>query len=179
MQRMFLKILAAVLLMNLAAYAQSLGEIARQYKEKLAAEEAAGNGPKTYTNQDIPPADQVGTPEPTEQSRPAARPPDGVFPDRSEERRFAEQRAGEQWRRNIRMQENRVASLEARIDQLNSMIHSPYGSAQYEGPYTRNQARAEQRLDQLQQALGYEKQRLADMQDAARHAGMNSRVYDP
>jgi len=42
MQRMFLKTLAILLLLNLAAYGQqSLGEIARQYKEKLLAEEAA------------------------------------------------------------------------------------------------------------------------------------------
>jgi hypothetical protein len=178
MQRMFLKILAIVLLTNLAIYGQSLGEIARQYQEKLAAEEAAGAGPKKYTNQDIPPAQMQGTPEPSEQTR-AVRPPAGVFPDRSEERRFAQQRAGEMWQRNIRMQENRVASLQARIDQLNAMIHSPAGGAQFEGPYNRYQAQAQWRLEQMGQVLDRQRQKLTDMQDAARHAGMESAVYDP
>jgi len=177
MQRMFLKIFAIVVLMNLAAYGQSLGEIARQYREKLAAEQAAGTGPKMYTNQDIPPAQMVGTPEPSEQTR-VARPPAGVFPDRSDERRFDQQRAGQMWRRNIRMQEDRVANLEAQIDHLSALIHSS-GSAQYEGPYNRYQARAQWRLEQMEQVLDQQKQRLADMQDAARHRGMQSSVYDP
>jgi len=180
MQRTFLKTLAILLLLNLAAYGQqSLGEIARQYKEKLQAEEAAGTGPKMYTNQDIPPADQVGTPEPSDEAQPAAHQSYRSFDDRSTEHRFAQQRDGAMWRRNIVMQENRVAGLQMRIDQLNAMMHSPYGTAQYEGPYSRGQARAQQRLEQMQQALDHEKMRLEEMQDAARHAGMNSPVYEP
>ena len=182
MQRMFLKTLAILLLLNLAAYGQqSLGEIARQYKEKLQAEEAAGTGPKMYTNQDIPPADQVGTPEPSDEAQPAERQSamGRAFDDRSLEHRFAQQRDAALWRRDIVMQENRVAGLQMRIDQLNAMMHSPYGTAQYEGPYSRGQARAQQRLEQMQQALDHEKLRLEEMQDAARHAGMNSPVYDP
>ena len=182
MQRMSLKILVILLLLNLAAYGQqSLGEIARQYRQKLQSEEAAGTGPKTYTNQDIPPADQVGTPEPSDDAQPAARHSamSRDFDDRSAEHRFAQQRDAGLWRRNIVMQENRVAGLQMRIDQLNAMMHSPYGSAQYEGPYNRYQARAQQRLEQMQYVLDREKMKLEDMQDAARHAGMNSPVYDP
>ena len=180
MQRTFLKTLAILLLLNLAAYAQqSLGEIARQYKEKLQAEEAAGTGPKMYTNQDIPPADQVGTPEPSDEAQPAAHQSYRTFDDRGADHRFAQQRDGAMWRRDIVMQENRVAGLQMRIDQLNAMMHSPYGTAQYEGPYSRGQARAQQRLEQMQQALDHEKLRLEEMQDAARHAVMNSPVYDP
>ena len=182
MQRMFLKILAISLLPNLAAYGQqSLGEIARQYREKLQADEAAGTGPKMYTNQDIPPADQVGTPDLDDEAQPPAHPSamSRTFDERSAELRFAQQRAAREWRRDIVMQENRVAGLEIRIAQLNAMIHSPYGTAQYEGPYNPYQARAQQRLEQMQQVLDHEKTRLEDMQDAARHAGMNTRVYDP
>jgi hypothetical protein len=181
MQRMFLKTLVTLLLLNLAAYGQqSLGDIARQYRDQLQAEEAAGTGPKMYTNQDIPPADQVGTPEPNDEAQPAHQsamygPSDG----RSLEHRFAQQRNAALWRRNIVMQENRVAGLQMRIDQLNAMMRSPYGTAQYEGPYNRAQARAQQHLEQMQQMLDHAKMRLEDMQDSARHAGMNSPVYDP
>jgi len=77
------------------------------------------------------------------------------------------------------MQENRVAGLRMRIDRLNAMIHSPYGTAQYEGPYTRNQTRAQYVLEQMQRQLDEQQMRLEEMQDAARHAGMNSSVYDP
>jgi len=181
MHRMFLKIFAIALWINVAAYGQqSLGDIARQYRDKLAAEEAAGNAPKMYTNQDIPAAAQVGTPEPVDaQSEQRARAMNRMFDDRFAERRFAEQRAASQWRRNILIQENRVAGLQARIDQLNAMIHSPYGTAQYDGPYNRYQVRARQALEQMQRQLDHQQMRLEDMQDAARHAGMQSSVYDP
>jgi hypothetical protein len=174
MQRTFLKVFAIALLLELAAYGQqSLGDIARQLREKQAAEEAAGTAPKMYTNQDIPPADQVGTPEPAEaqpeqRARAMGRMPD----DRSLEHRFADQRAAREWKRDLVMQENRVAGLQMRIDRLNAMIHSPYGTAQYEGPYNRNQARAQHALEQMQRQLGEQQMRLDEMQDAARHAGV-------
>jgi len=178
MQRMFLKIFAFVIGMSLTAFGQqSLGDIARQYREKLQADESAGNGPKMYTNQDIPPAGQVGTPEPVNQSRSysASR----AYDTHNVDRQFADQRAAREWHRDIVMQENRVAGMQMRVDQLNAMIHSPYGSAQYDGPQTRNQARAQQRVEQMQQVLDQQKMKLEEMQDAARHAGMHTQVYDP
>ena len=84
-----------------------------------------------------------------------------------------------EWRNRIQAQEARLADLEARIDQLNARIHYQGGTAQYEGPYTRTQARAMERLDQMQQLLNWQKQRLEQMQEAARHAGMHTAVYEP
>jgi hypothetical protein len=184
---MFWKILAIMLLLDLVSYGQqSLGDIARQYREKLAAEQAAGAGPKLYTNQDIPPAQQVGTPESSDEAQQTARPQatNWAFDDRSTEQRstsqrFAEHRAAVEWRNRIQAQESRLADLQARIDQFSAMIRSRDGSAQYEGPYNRYQARAMQRLDQMQQALDWQRARLEQMQEAARHAGMPSSVYDP
>jgi hypothetical protein len=182
---MFLKIFAIAVLLNLAAYAQqSLGDIARQYREKLAAEEAAGTGPRMYTNQDIPPAQQVGTPEPNSETRQQPRDlaMNRAFDDPSVEQRstehLAEQRAAVEWRNRIQAQESRLADLQSRIDRLSTMIHSG-STAQYDGPYTRSQARAQERLDQMQQLLDWQKRRLEQMQDAARHAGMHSAVYEP
>src|ERR1700684_1144053 len=58
MQRKFLRTLTVGLLINLlpglAAYGQSLGEIARQYREKQDAEQASGAKPKVFTNKDLP-----------------------------------------------------------------------------------------------------------------------------
>jgi hypothetical protein len=175
MQPTFLKILAFVFCLNLAAFGQqSLGDIARQYRDKLQADEAAGNAPKMYTNQDIPPADMVGTPEPPAERRSSYR----AFDNHSADGGYSQPAAGE-WRRNIVMQQNRVAGLQIRIERLNAMLHSPYGTVQYDGPYNRNQARAQERLGDLQQALDVERQKLDTMQDAARHAGMHTTVYDP
>ena len=69
--------------------------------------------------------------------------------------------------------------MQARIDQLNTSIHSPNGSTQYDGPYTRNQARQLQRVALIQQQLDEQKRKLDQIQEAARHAGMRTAVYDP
>lgn len=53
------------------------------------------------------------------------------------------------------------------------------GSVQCEGPYNRYQARQLERVAQMQQQLDEQKRKLDRMQEAARHAGMHTAVYDP
>lgn len=72
-----------------------------------------------------------------------------------------------------------MASLQVRIDQLHASITSANGSVQSEGPYNRYQAQQLQRVAQIQQQLDEQKWKLDQMQDAARHAGMHTAVYDP
>jgi predicted RNase H-like nuclease (RuvC/YqgF family) len=174
---MFLKISVISLLMCLSAYGQSLGDIARENQEKKKAEGASGTPPKVITNQDLP-TDAQTNPEPREPQPPthAASRADDYS---SAQQRLAEQRAAEQWKRQIRAQENKVMNLQARIDQLNASAHSVGGSAQYEGPYNRYQARQLQRVAQIQLQLDEQKRKLAEMQEEARHAGMHTAVYDP
>ena len=97
----------------------------------------------------------------------------------SGQQRLAEQRAADQWKRQVLAQKNKMATLQARIDQLNASIRSAGGSVQYEGPSNRYQARQLQRVAQIQLQLDEQKMKLDQMQEAARHAGMHSAVYDP
>jgi hypothetical protein len=106
------------------------------------------------------------------------------FENRSYDQRFAQQdrsqqRTGEQWRERIQNQEGRIAELQAQIDQMNASVHSAGGATRSEGPYNRYQARQMQRVAQLQETLDVQKQKLTMMQEAARHAGMHTNVYDP
>src|SRR5208283_4547816 len=148
MQRLFSKIPAIAVLMNALilmnpwmsspAYGQSLGDIARQNREQQSAEDASGARPKVITNRDLP-QDPDGNQRPRA-DLPAAGPALGnADDDRSAEQPFAEQRAAQQTRRQILAQENRMANLQARIDQLNGRIQSVCGTAQYEGPCNRYQ----------------------------------------
>jgi hypothetical protein len=188
MQKIFLKILAIGLLTNLAAYGQSLGEIARENREKQEASEASGVKPKVITNKDLPtPAEAPLTESaPRMGSGPMAsnrandyRSNDFRSNDyRSMEQRQAGDRAGEQWRRQIEMQEGRVANLQARLDHINSM-RGAGGSGQYGQPHGRYGAAAQERVAELQQQLDEQRRRLEQMQEAARHAGMHTSVYDP
>jgi hypothetical protein len=180
MQRIFLKILAITLLANVAAYGQSLGEIAREYKEKQNAEESTGAKPKVITNKDLgegpegsPWAARVATPEPrpAADANPFAR-RSSEFAPGSGQQRGQEQRGGEQWRNQILDLENRIASAQARIDQMNASMRS-------NGMNGRYQARQAERVAQMQQQVDEQKRRLEQMQDAARHAGMHTQVYDP
>jgi hypothetical protein len=184
MQRKFLKIAAVALLTNLAAYGQSLGEIAREYREKQNAEQASGAPPKTQpkmiTNKDLP-ANPEGYQAPREAPPSSGETNFGKAADRSaqrlEQQFMAEQRVGEQWKRQVVEQENRVAAIQARIDQISASIRS--GGVSGQGPYNRYQALQLEHAAQLQMRLDEQKRRLDAMQDAARRAGMHTAVYDP
>jgi hypothetical protein len=232
MQRIFLKISAVALLMNLAAYGQSLADVARQYKEKQDAAQTSGAKPKVITNQDLGEGPE-GHPElrverranwPTTTASAAGSPaferPYGEM-NRHPENPFSQGQAqgqgqgqhhgqrtdqlqgqmqgqgqrqtwsgqrlepqgpeaqggSEQWRQRVLEQESRVASMQARIDQLNAAAHS--GGASAQGPYNRYQARQMERAQQMQQQLDEQKRRLESMQEAARRQGMHTQVYDP
>jgi predicted RNase H-like nuclease (RuvC/YqgF family) len=177
MQRIFLTISASALLMSSAAYGQSLGDIARANREKQNAENASAAEPKVITNANLP-KDPDTNQEPAE-AQSAASPSSAAADHRSAQQRLSEQRAPDQWKRQILAQKNKMATLQARIDQLNASIRSAGGSVQYEGPYNRYQARQLQRVAQIQLQLDEQKMKLDQMQEAARHAGMHSAVYDP
>ena len=177
MRRLSVTICATALLMSSAAYGQSLGDIARANREKQNAENASAAQPKVITNANLP--------KDPDANQELAEAPSGasvssrVADHRSAQQRLVEQRAADQWKRQILAQKNRMAALQARIDQLNASIHSAGGSVQYEGPYNRYQARQLQRVAQIQLQLDEQKMKLDQMQEAARHAGMHSAVYDP
>jgi hypothetical protein len=218
MQRMFLKALAIAFLMSMPAYGQSLGEIAREYREKQNEQEASGAEPKVFTNKDLPAnpegyqsprgpqpvahkwdsegmeggaADSRGVDRPSSgNSNPFAQPgyrssPQGMRPSsqggqqgmRSGSQGIEGQRGGEQWRQQIQERENRIASMQARIDQMNASMRS--GSMSAQGPHNRYQSRQAEHVAEMQTRLDEQKRKLDQMQDAARHAGMHTQVYDP
>jgi hypothetical protein len=192
MRRTCLKIFSIAVWMNLAAYGQSLGEIARENREKQKTGETSRVPPRMITNKDLPAdpegyerpreaqsgaavvntaADQRSAQQHSEQQRSAQQ--------SSEQQRSWEQRAAGQWKRQIATQENRMADLQARIDQLNASLHYPGRSGPYGGPSNRYEARQLERVDQMQQRLEEQKRILEQMQEAARHAGMHTNVYEP
>ncbi len=194
MQRMFLRTLAIAFLLHSAAYGQSLGEVARENRDKQNAEDpATTTKPKVITNKDLP-KDPNPSPGPSE-APPAAGAVAGKDADpfsahgmaeqhaddqRLAEQRLAQQRAADQWKRKILAQKNKMATLQARIDQLKASMHPANSTVQYETlPYNGYQAQQLQRVAQIQQQLDEQKRKLDRMQEAARHAGMHTAVYDP
>jgi len=179
MQRIFWNVLAIALLISPAAHGQSLGDAARENRDKKQAEDAAGVQPRMITNKDLPKdpnPDQAPHPA---QSAASAPPSSQPTDQRSAQQRLAEERAAARWRKQILAQENRIVTLQEQIDQLHASMQSASGSVQSEGPYNRYQARELRRVTQLQQRLDEQKRKLDQMQEAARRAGMHTPVYDP
>lgn len=196
----------AALLLSVAALgqSQSLGDIARENRGKKAAAESSSTPPRVITNKnlprdsdasesdDAPPAPKdspfsektaarPSTPqrsteqEPAEHSSPVQRPAE----QHAAQERANEHRAAAQWKRRILQQEATVANLRMRVDRLRASIHVANVSTYNDMPFNRYQARQIERLRQLQMQLGEQQRRLEDMQEAARHAGMHTLVYDP
>lgn len=183
MHRVLSRGLIIALLLNGIVFAQSqaqpadsLGDVARANRANQQAQESSGTVRKVITNQDLPagskqvpqPAtsDTMTTVSGVQKSNPYA-------DQRLSNRLQAEQRTSAEWKARIQEQENRIADLEARIDHVNAAIHSSVGTAQYDTPANRYQAVQTERLTTMQEMLGQQKRRLALMQDAARHAGVD------
>ncbi len=174
MQRMFLKILAIGLLTGWICYGQSLGDVARENRERMA-EDAAIAPPLVVTTADFPKNMHTNPPPSDTQAEKSSQATDH----HSAQQRIAQQRAAQQWKQQILAQKQKVLTLQARINQLHASIQAANGSVQFEGPSNRYQARQLQQVMQIQQQLELQKIKLDQMQDAARHAGLHSAVYDP
>lgn len=163
-----------------ASSGESLADIARENQEKKAAEGPTAP-PRMITNADIPknPEGYTGPPA-GEDQRPMQS--SGNTAREAAQQRAAE-RAGAQWRQQITAQTNRVAMLETRIERLKAQIRvlDPNAADDYSSGTSYNGAQATQIriLKEMEANLSQQRQRLEEMQDAARRAGMHTTVYDP
>ena len=178
-----IEILALLFLTGGAGYSQSLGDAARENRDKKAAETSA-TPPKVITNADLPknPDGDTGA---TEENNMPATPSlaDAAASRKAAEQRADDQRAAHHWKKQILAQKNTIADQQARIDKLRASLH--FFDRNYYYDYygrvedNRRQAQRMERLKQMEQQLDQQKQKLEEMQEAARHAGMHTAVYDP
>jgi DNA repair exonuclease SbcCD ATPase subunit len=179
-----LEISALLFLTGGAGYSQSLGDAARENREKKAAETST-TPPKVITNADLPKNPNGSTGATEENNMPATpSPADAAASRKAAEQRADDQRAAHHWKKQILAQKNTMANQQARIDKLRASIHfvdPDYYYGSYAGflEDNRRQAQRMERLKQMEQQLDQQKQKLEEMQEAARHAGMHTAVYDP
>ncbi len=186
MPRRFLPVLAIALSMYPAAHGQSLGDIARANREKQNAANPGTNQPAVITSDDLGQDSQSlrqdsKVPDSKGQNakgKDAPRPAGSKSARGSSEETPIDPRVAAQWKRQILAQEDKIALLQGRIDEINASLH-PAGSAQFEGPYNRYQTKQMERLADIQLQLDQQKKHLVEMQDEARRAGMHTTVYDP
>jgi DNA repair exonuclease SbcCD ATPase subunit len=163
------QILLIVLLTAMASYGQSLGDVARQTRQK---EKAKGTAKKKIiTNEDLPETPDLtpGQQETVGKLRPVASPgvPSGG-------------RSAEEWKSQILAQKNALATLKAQMDKLNDSVRFVEANAYYNGvQYNEHQAKKQQQVEQMRTQIAEQRKQLEAMQDAAKKAGMGSAVYDP
>jgi hypothetical protein len=174
MHRITPKVLSIALLISSVAYGQSLGDVARENREKQKAKAASSAAkPKVITNENLPAKPEATPSEIDGETKPAAAPdPSGGM--------SAEHMSPEEWKSQILGQKNAIAMMQAQIDKVNDSIHYVTASLYSNGlQYNDHQAKKQQSVEQMKQQLEEQKKTLAQMQEAARAAGMGSAVYDP
>ena len=147
-----------------ASHAQSLGDVAREQRQKQAKDARPVH--KVVTNEDIP-----ESPEATSTTSVTDEPAAPASNDTH---------AAEQWKAKLETQRNTIASLQSQIDKLNASIH-------FAGPncvancvqYNERQIHKQDEVERLQKQLEEQKQKLEEMQESARKAGLGSSVYEP
>jgi hypothetical protein len=168
-RRLFLGFAAAASLFAVFACAQdspSLGDLARQQRQQK--EQAKPVQIKVVTNEEIP-EHSDSTPE-------AASPDTGSAYPSSHGRKESAERVKAQ----IRAQENQIAILQRRIDEVTKSIpRAPIDCANGCPRWNERYGRKELQIERMQAQLQDEKRHLGEMQESARKQGYGSSVYDP
>jgi hypothetical protein len=162
-------VVCVVLFAVAGSYGQSLGDVAREKRQKQTKDAHATR--KVVTNEDIPEqAEAVSTTSiSTDEHDPAATAPASN-----------NTHAGEQWKASIEAQRSSVASLQSQIDKLNSSIHFAPGNCVANCvQYNERQVKKQDEVQRLQKQVDEQKKQLEDMQESARKAGLGTSVYEP
>jgi predicted RNase H-like nuclease (RuvC/YqgF family) len=165
----FAAVMGVVLFVVAGSYGQSLGDVAREQRQKQA--KAGNTTHKVVTNEDIPESPEAVESTSVSSDEHAGAPTTPAPNDT---------RSGELWKAKIEEQKNSVASLQNQIDKLNSSIHFVEANRYYNGvQYNERQVQKQEEVQRLQKQLDERKKQLEDMQESARKAGLGSSVYEP
>lgn len=168
--RIGIPFLALIYLCSLC-FAQSLGDIAREQRQKEKAKSAQAKS-KVVTNEDLPDhGDSAGG---SSQPSSAVTMPSATPDSASKGER------GQQWQKAIQQQKAAVADMQGQLDKLNASIHYVEANRYSNGvEYNQYQARKQEEAQRMQKQLDEQKEKLSAMQESARREGFGSSIYDP
>jgi hypothetical protein len=160
-----------ILLFTCASYGQSLGDVAREQREKQQAKDPK-SAAKVVTNDEIPESPDASS----SSSDDADAGPESSTAAASS----AGKKNAEQWKSEIEARKARIAALQSHVEKLNDSVHFVEANRYYNGvQYNQYQLKKQQEAQRLQKQLETEKKALGDAQESARKAGFGSAVYDP
>jgi hypothetical protein len=165
-----LLVMGILLVFSVAAYGQSLGDAARQNRQKEKASTPVSK--KVITNDDIPQS-------PTS-------PPGHEADEKTDPTLFSASadpqppRTAWEWRSMIAAQKDRIETLRTDFQKLNEPLHFVSGAESANAvEYNLSELKRRQDAKNLRKELDEQAMRLAEMQRAARKVGMSAAVYDP
>jgi hypothetical protein len=158
-------------LLTCASYGQSLGDVAREQRQKQQAKDPKAPA-KLVTNDEIPESPDASASSSDDDN--AA--PESSTPAASS----AGKKTAEQWKAEIELRKARIAALQSNVEKLNDSVHFVEANRYYNGvQYNQYQLKKQQEAQRMQKQLETEKKALEDAQESARKAGFGSAVYDP
>jgi len=156
---------------------QSLGDVARQAKQQKQRSEgntAQSTDPQkpsksthVITNEEIPQHEDTTNTAPQSGDSPS------VAPDKEQKR------PADYWKSHILQTKRSIASLQHSIDTLSSSIRFSQGNYQKHVDWNERQRRKQQEVENLKSQLDRLQKHLEELQEAARHQGYGSSVYEP
>jgi len=161
-------LLPFIFLMASLAYGQSLGDVAREQRQKQQTKQAQAPA-KVITNDDMPQDGDAGvsTVGKASTADPAPSKPMGS-------------KSAEQWKAEIAAQKKAVDNLQSQMDQLNSSIRfAPGNCVRNCVQYNERQVEKQNQVQRMQSQLDEQRKRLEEMQDGARKDGYGNSVYEP
>jgi hypothetical protein len=159
---------ALVIALGALGYGQSLGDVAREERQKQDAKKVKATL-KVITNEDLPehPDSDGGTASSQARSESVPSRPMGSKP-------------AAQWKAEISAQRKSVEDLQNQIDQLNSSIHfAPGNCVRNCVEWNQLQVEKQDEVQHMHAELEQQKKKLEDMQEAAREEGYGNAVYEP
>jgi hypothetical protein len=162
-------VIGVILFVAAGSYGQSLGDVAREQRQKQAKDAHAAR--KVLTNEDMPDHTEAGSSTSFDADEHHTVPSSPASNDTH---------AGEQWKAKIEEQKNSIASLQNQIERLNASIH--FASANCVANCVQHNEQQLQKQDEaqrMQKELDAQKKQLEDLQESARKAGLGSSVYEP
>jgi len=157
-------------LLACASYGQSLGDVAREQRQKQQAKDSKAAA-KVVTNDEIPESPDASSSSADDTGAPASSTPGASSTGK---------KTAEQWKAEITVRKARIAGLQNHMDKLNDSVHFVEANRYYNGvQYNQYQLKKQQEAQRLQKQLETEKKALEDAQESARKAGFGSGVYDP
>jgi len=159
---------ATLILLSAAGYGQSLGDVAREQRQKQQAK-TSQTAPKVITNEDL------------------GEPPDGLAKDAADAgkpdahlSKPLGSKTAEQWKAEIEAQKRAIANLQSQIEKVNSSVRFTQTTVTWSA--VRHNERQEQKLDDVEQMksqLAEEQKKLEELQESARREGFGSSIYEP